>query len=329
MGGTRRSAVEATGLPGVATAFAVLVFMGAVYALVGAFWPSRLPIGYESPREMIGMALMLTLVPAYLMGAAAVAQRRSLGLIAEVRTRLAEPARADEAAAVLRGAVRRTWPVGVALGVAMGLVNTSPVEALRSETPALLASISFGQLLLWIVIGLLLCVRFTSARAFRRLGEEVEMDLFRKERQGPIARAGVVDVVIIAGALLFTPLQSLDAEFRWENYRFGLLVALPASAFFLVWPLQPLHRRNRVEREARLAAVEAQLRALGPGVPATPEASARLEALLAHRDRLRGTGTWPLSTGLLSRVGLYLILPPLAWAGAAVVERLVDRLLGG
>jgi hypothetical protein len=30
---------------------------------------------------------------------------------------------------------------------------------------------------------------------------------------------------------------------------------------------------------------------------------------------------------LLSRVVLYLVIPPLAWAGAAVVERMVDALL--
>ena len=55
----------------------------------------------------------------------------------------------------------------------------------------------------------------------------------------------------------------------------------------------------------------------------------QLESLLAHRDRLREQSTWPLSTALVSRVFLYLIIPPLAWAGAALVELLVDRLIAG
>ena len=75
-------------------------------------------------------------------------------------------------------------------------------------------------------------------------------------------------------------------------------------------------------------AIDRQLAELAGVPPATPEASARLETLLAHRDRLRAVRTWPLSTGLISRVLLYLVIPPLAWAGAAVVERMVDRFLG-
>ena len=186
-----------------------------------------------------------------------------------------------------------------------------------------------GQMMMWWLIGLLLGVRVTSARAFRGLAEVVEIDLLRPDRLRPLARAGVVDVVIIAGALLFTPLQSLDAEFRWYNYHFGLVVALPAAAFLLAWPLRPLHARNREERATRLAELERQIATLGADAPTDADASARLEALLAHRDRLRAARVWPLSAGLLSRVLLYMVIPPLAWAGAALVERMVDRLLGG
>jgi len=124
-------------------------------------------------------------------------------------------------------------------------------------------------------------------------------------------------------------LQSLDAEFRWGNYQNALLVAIPASAFFLLWPLVPLYRRHREARDLRLARVERQLGRLPSTPPDDVDAWARLETLLAHRDRLQNLRLWPLSSGLLSRVGLYLVIPPLAWVAAAVVQRGVDRLLGG
>lgn len=318
-----------TGLPGLAAAGALLAVLAGFFWLTGALQPTAIPDYASSPRQITGMALMLILVPAYLVGAASLAQRRSLALVEETRERLAEPGAADAAAGAIRSGLRRTWKLGIASGFLMGLLNTNPLEVLRSEVPILEGSISFGQVLMWCLIGLLLGVRISAARAFRRIADTVELDVLRPDRLKSIARSGVVDVAIIAGALLITPLQSLDAEFRWYNYQFGLLVGLPAAAFFLVWPIQPLHRRNRADRDARLGGLERQIHALGSAAPATPETSARLEALLAHRDRLRSVSTWPLSTGLLSRVVLYLVIPPVAWAGAALVERVVDRALGG
>ena len=322
---------SATGLPGPGTAIALLGILALFFALTGSFEPSTLPSYASSSRQVTGMALMLMLLPPYLVFAASIGQRRSFLLIEEVRPRLPDPRAADAAAATIRGALRRTWPWGVGAGLAMGLLNTQPHLALRSNAPVVAGALSAGPLLRCRQIGLLLCVRITSAHSFRRLAAVVRLDLLRPDRLRPLARAGVIDVVIIAGALLLTPLQSIDAEFRWYNYHFGLLVAVPAAVFFLGWPLQPLHRRNRAERDARIDRVDEQIAALGASAapPASPDASIRLEALLAHRDRLRGARIWPLSTGLLSRVLLYLVIPPLAWAGAALAERAVDTLLGG
>jgi hypothetical protein len=36
---------------------------------------------------------------------------------------------------------------------------------------------------------------------------------------------------------------------------------------------------------------------------------------------------WPFDIGLLARLLLYLILPPLTWVGAALIENLVDSVL--
>jgi len=53
----------------------------------------------------------------------------------------------------------------------------------------------------------------------------------------------------------------------------------------------------------------------------------RMEALLSHRDRIAGLGTWPLDVKLGSRIALYVVLPPIAWSGAALVEVLIERLI--
>ena len=180
---------------------------------------------------------------------------------------------------------------------------------------------------LWLVIGLLLAVRIQAAHAFRRLGQQVRFELHRLERLEPLARSGLLDVLVIAGALALSPLQSLDAEFRWYNYSFALLVAIPASAGLLLWPVSAVQARIRREKRRRLAQLDGRIDAHGRRDD--DEAIARLETLLAHRDRIASQRTWLFSTDLVSRVLLYLVIPPLAWAGAALVERFVDRALGG
>jgi hypothetical protein len=61
----------------------------------------------------------------------------------------------------------------------------------------------------------------------------------------------------------------------------------------------------------------------------TSEDILKLATLLAHRDGVHAQRTWLLNTDVVSQTSLDLIIPPLAWVGAGVVERLVDQLFGG
>ena len=289
--------------------------------------PGEAPASDMSSRQITGMALMLIFLPAYILAAFFVSSRRSLDLVDQLRPRLQEPHHADTAAAAIRGALRTSWPMGVVVGIAMGLANTRPIYALtESPTPGIDVSLSFGQLLLWSLVGLVLGTRVQSARAFSRLGAVVDFDLFHLDRLKPLARSGMIDVVMIAAGLAMTPLQSLDAGFRWYNYSFGLIVLVPAAVLLLLWPLLSIHRRIRGDKQRQLVQVDALIRDASGA--AARDSVLGLETLLAHRDRLREQRTWPLSTALVSRLFLYLIIPPVAWAGAAVVETFVGRIIG-
>ncbi len=305
---------------GLIAALATAVALAAMFALTGTFSPDQVPDYASSPRQITGMALMLTLIPPYFVAALWLTRARSLALIDQLRPLVPDPAVVERARETVARSVRDHWKLGTAVGLVFGLLNTEPIKAFtESPIPGVEGSISIGQLLLWWLIGLMLLSRIATARAIRGLGAAVEVDVLRLERLRALGRAGVVDIVVVAGALLLSPLQSIDAEFRWYNYRFAIVVALPSAAFFLTWPLLPVHRRIQADRDARLRAVEAQLDQAGPAA-----STESLEALLAHRDRLRTARTWPLSSATLSRVLLYLVLPPLAWAGAALVEQVIE-----
>ena len=46
--------------------------------------------------------------------------------------------------------------------------------------------------------------------------------------------------------------------------------------------------------------------------------------LLALRREVLNTPEWPVDLSLLARLSLYLIIVPLTWIGAALIENIVD-----
>ncbi len=305
-----------------------LVLLTAFFWATGALFPDELPRFARSSLQATGMSIMLIVLPAYILAAGILVQRRSLGLVEELRPQLPAPHFADAAARTIREGLAKTWGRGCVAGFVLGLFNTDFVHAFTTTAvPAIEISFTLGQILLWVMVGMSGGMRFAAAGAFKRLGEVVDFDLFQLQRLRPLAHSGLIDVVSYAGALALIPLQSLDAEFRWYNYQFALLVVIPAAIFVVIWPLRSIHRRILSQKQHLLAEVEAAISEVGP---ARSEAQIlRLESLLSHRDRIREERSWPIDTPLLSRFALYVVIPPLAWVGAALVEMVVARLVSG
>jgi hypothetical protein len=63
------------------------------------------------------------------------------------------------------------------------------------------------------------------------------------------------------------------------------------------------------------------------GIPARGPAAGSLADLLAYRNLVRETPEWPIGTSSYTRFALYLLIPVLSWAAAALVERLVNALI--
>ena len=130
-----------------------------------------------------------------------------------------------------------------------------------------------------------------------------------------------MDVLIIMGAIALMPLQALDLEFRWVNYEAGLIIGGIAAISLFVLPLWGVHLAIDAARSTRLRELQQQVDSCDRGD------ITQLESLVAHRDRVQGIHTWPLDLRLIIRVLFYLVLPPLAWVGAALVENVVERFL--
>jgi hypothetical protein len=60
---------------------------------------------------------------------------------------------------------------------------------------------------------------------------------------------------------------------------------------------------------------------------AEAESLSAITRLLLYRREIQQASEWPFDMPTLTRLGLYLILPPLTWVAAALIENLVDKLL--
>lgn len=272
--------------------------------------------------QLAGTLLTFIFLPAYLLGTCARGYRLG-GEVLEDLASIAEPADIERVrhrlmnldyamVAIVFGVV-----VGIALNpdLFLGLIGSGGANALD-------VSFLLGACFTWFAIGWMLCWRLPISAAFSRLGANARLDLYRLDRVRPLARVANTDLLIVAGAAAFTPLQSLDAQFRLSNYLLPTLVGVPAAIVLFVWPLLGVRaqiiRSKRERLESLYAAVEATDR----------DDVAGLEAVVAHVDRVKSLSPWPIDFELVTRVCGYVIIPPLAWVAAALVERFIDRLTG-
>jgi len=296
----------------------VLLISMAVYGGIYASYDLTAS-NWDTPRRYWGMALTYALISSYFLLCLPYQWRRSRDALSGLHA----------AGTIEQPDFQRLTPGSASqqltftVGFLFGLTQYPDLLELPSygELALPLSVMAVGNGFVWALAFWVIGQRLQAAREVSRPGRRARIDLYALERVRPFARLALVDVLVVMGAIAFMPLQSLDAEFRWDNYSIGLAVALPTALLMLVLPLWGVHRSLLGARTLRLNELQIQLDR------ADRSDLAGLELLLAHRERVRGVHTWPLDLRLFGRALFYLVIPPLAWVGAALVESLVDGLL--
>jgi hypothetical protein len=303
-----------------------LFLVTALFLASGALDPDVLPEFYASFEELLGTLILLILVPAFMCVYLISGQRRSMRYGQE----LVDNRVSELGPEVWLCPMKARVPIiGAGFGVVYALAFNTPLLWLTNFTvsDSQTQSIVIGQTILWTFVGVALSFRLHTAFAFNKLGRSVRLDLLDMRQVAPFAKNGVDDVLAIAILLAMSTLQSLDAQFRFENYAAAMLIAAPASTFLFILPMFSIHRRLALLRTEYLTELNRQIAAASREM--VPERIQQLEFLMQHRDRVRDTLTWPLDWSIYSRLAFYIILPPIAWLGAAFVEFGVGRVLDG
>lgn len=300
----------------------VFIFWSIWYLLAGAFSAEKLPRIFDSQREFVGMVAMLIILPSYLTASFVVSQRRSVALLGEITDK---SLRGFSIAS--KNSPKKFLVWGTISGVSFSFFNMPGSFAEVFNADAIIISIAISQLILWSMIGGLLATRLHSALLFYQAGKQIKLDIFEMTNLKSFAQSGLSDALIILLGLTLTVLQAFDAQFRFDNYLNGIAVCLPAIIILMVTPMYSLHRRIVDSKKLEFIAVNNLIRDTSKALH--HQNMTTLELLLQRRDRLKGISTWPVDLSVTSRLLLYIVIPPIAWLGAAFVEIGLDGFLGG
>lgn len=187
-----------------------------------------------------------------------------------------------------------------------------------------------GALFVWVTMTFAISALTSNAVLLAQISSRIKLDLLRNSGQVALARVAVISTFSIIGAQVLNVLLIIDTGSNWVVFAPGLVITvLPMLALFLI-PIWPMHRRLKIAKQKEQQLIDQQLLLLRP----TPEVDfdnhkhmEQLTRVLNYRREIRQASEWPFDIPVLIRLSLYLILPPLTWVGAALIENVVNAFI--
>ena len=272
-----------------------------------------------SDRRLLGTSLLFCILPAYALLAQFYAWRVARRSVEEFEPLIPAHALPFAMAAT-------TWPGWwmvpvIVVGAISGSHDFSPLSWLSNLNNETVFDLwfRFSATLAWAFVFWMLCWRLRCSWAMYRLGTQLNIDVYKFHGLDAFVRLPLTHLLIVMGALALLPLQSLDFELRWINYRSGLFVGLPALILLVLPPIWGLHQNMRDRIAERIAELQDEVNRLDRSD------FSQLALLIEHRETVRSFRSWPLDVALVGKLLFYLFIPPMAWVAAALVERAVDN----
>ncbi len=168
-------------------------------------------------------------------------------------------------------------------------------------------------------------------RAYARLGEQVEVDLFDRSPALVFGRKGLRSVVVwVLTSTAISMFWVLDSAGQ-ANVVFPISV-LGVTIAALVSPTLGVRRNIARAKTRELEVVTRAIRRerdamLRPGGTDGSRRDGRLADLIQYEGFVRAIREWPFDLSIVSRSLLFIVLGCGSWLGGAVVERLLGLLL--
>ena len=181
-----------------------------------------------------------------------------------------------------------------------------------------------------VLAGWLFYAVVSVSRRMSRLAASLStVDLLELRPLRPFTSQGLTNALIVIGFVSVAGLIDVtEVGFGFLGLFLGVAVVLVSGAALLL-PLGGIRARIRQAKSEELAWVDARILERRATLK-TGEADPRpgtLADLAAYRRLGGDVSEWPRSTSSRVRFALYLLIPLLSWAAAALVERFVNALI--
>jgi hypothetical protein len=223
------------------------------------------------------------------------------------------------------------------IGAVFAISQLVPIHEVNTSRWSRFWSGDWNAFDVWVVVivGLALVLTFQCGfalmflgRSLGRLGGQLSLDLFDAARGRPFARFAVRIAATVAVMGVGLGLSALVGAWSYGPAIWSASINLATSGLLLVLCAAPFVRSMHALRKVELARVQAALAGDRDALDSSPFAAqlhgTSLVELLSYRREVRAASVWPLDAALWARWLLYLLLPPLSWVAAALVEGAVQ-----
>ncbi|MEM9396834.1 MAG: hypothetical protein AAF991_05095 [Pseudomonadota bacterium] len=217
----------------------------------------------------------------------------------------------------------------VFIAIIAGLVHCYFLGNFSSPTP-LAISTTITTVLLWVGMMTTLPQLFENARLFSKLGRIANPDLLRPSRHAAFGSAALRPGLTVIGLISAYGLLFLgDVSRAFAPIGFTMGLSIFALVGLVALPLRGIRLRIRETRERALRELDSRLALLPVDNVAGAAANElqEIDLLLDMRERVAQAPGWPFDLNGVKRILFYIVLPPLTWAAAALVEMMIESAL--
>jgi len=308
--------------------------------------------GLQINLANLGQALFFTLVNVYAISAGTYVIRRSQAVLQQLSVHMQmNRSTIDQFVLQLGGRKPQTLWLITAVTLIFGslhnhLLDNSIFDIYRSGVwQRYELGISLGTLLTWFVLMHVASAFVANARLFAQLGREhIRIDLLNTHLLNPFGTIAWLPSLGLMGTQMVYPLMSIGSELELSAVIPGFAFTSITLVYLFIRPTWSLHKRllqakaealtatnkaiNTWQQANRSSSTGTERRtAISIAGRADGEALNRLQALLNYRAYIQGLSEWPFSLSTVGKWALYVIIPPLTWLCAALVEILLDQLI--
>ena len=298
-----------------------------LFALSGAFDPDSRARGFGSASSFLFFSVLI----AYIIPVFHFISERTVAALQVLRNNgNVDPDSTLRVEARIHRKPRRWFAIVLGIAAAAAVVHNLLLArapgGILSESSRSTAAIAAmpGTTLTWLIMTLVVSALLDDARMLAGLAREVRIQLLNPERLRPFASTAVLSTLALIGAQAAFPILMIDSDAGLVAFIPGMIATAGPMVLIAIRPIWPLHERLAEARRSLLDELNQHIASALPPEPAHPETLARLAPLLTYRREIQNVSEWPFDLGTMTRLGLYLIIPPLTWVGAALIERLVD-----